>query len=188
MPVYATAETLDALKEKLPPKTECHAFLPDDTFQVGNIAVEAFPTMHDVVGSCGFQMRMPDGQTCAICTDLGCVTPEVEAGVTGSDLVLLEANYDPGMLQNGPYPVVVQQRIASEYGHLSNAASADFAAKLVKNGTTRLVLGHLSPQNNTQELARQEALQTLMEHQMRQDQDFLLHIARPAGLEEAVIF
>lgn len=104
----------------------------------------AFPTMHDAPGSCGYRFELPDGQTCAVCTDLGCVTPEVEKGVLGADLVLLEANYDPKMLRYGPYPASLQERIRGKYGHLSNGDSAGTAEMLIEHGTTRLILGHLS--------------------------------------------
>ena len=144
--------------------------------------------MHGSPGSCCYRFELSDGQTCAVCTDLGCVTPEVKKGVYGADLVLLEANYDPSMLRNGPYPEMLQERIRGKYGHLSNGDSAGMAEALIAHGTTRLILGHLSENNNTMPLAQQTVLEHLQEQGMRRNQDFLLQVSSPEGLKQAVIF
>ena len=127
VPVYGTAETLAQLRfsDKFPQDADLREILPTETIHTDSVAVTAFPTMHDAPGSCGYRFELPDGQTCAVCTDLGCVTPEVEKGVLGADLVLLEANYDPKMLRYGPYPASLQERIRGKYGHLSNGDSRD---------------------------------------------------------------
>ena len=101
-------------------------------------------------------------------------------------LVLLEANYDGSMLQNGCYPPMLKARICSSQGHLSNAASAEEAAYLLAHGTTRLVLGHLSQNNNTPQCAEQTVLDGLTAFE--RDRDYLLEVAKPEGLERAVIF
>ncbi len=190
VPVYATADTIAALKgiEKMPGDAEFREIGFSETVHMDTMEVTAFPTMHDAPGSCGYRFTMADGQTCAVCTDLGCVTPEVEAGVFGADLVLLEANYDPKMLRYGPYPAALQARIRGEYGHLSNGDSAGMAEELIAHGTTRIVLGHLSEKNNTMPLAQQTVLEHLQEQGMRRNQDFLMQVASPEGLEQAVIF
>ena len=71
----------------------------------------------------------------------------------GSDIVLLESNYDCKMLRNGPYPYSLQQRISAGHGHISNEECARSADSLIRLGSRRFVLGHLSPNNNTEELA-----------------------------------
>ena len=125
VPVYGTAETLAQLRvlDKFPQNADLREILPAETIHTDTVAVTAFATMHDSPGSCGYRFELSDGQTCAVCTDLGCVTPEVKKGVYGADLVLLEANYDPNMLRNGPYPEMLQERIRGKYGHLSNGDS-----------------------------------------------------------------
>ncbi len=189
-PVYATADTLAAIEEIvcLPSHTQLYALETGRTVHIADFSVTAFDTMHDIAGSCGYRLTLSDGQSCAVCTDLGCVTQEVLDGVYGADLVLLEANYDAVMLRNGSYPPPLQRRIRGDYGHLSNRDSGMLAVKLVKGGTTRIILGHLSENNNTMELAEQAVLETLMEKQLRRNKDFLLYTAAPAGLEQAVIF
>ncbi len=190
VPLYGTAETLRQIQAHmaLPAAVSLHPVELGVPVETAEMRVMAFPTMHDAPGSCGYRFTMADGQTCAVCTDLGCVTPEVEAAVSGADLVLLEANYDPEMLRTGPYPLALQQRIRGTYGHLANAASADFAKQLVAHGTTRLILGHLSEKNNTPFLADMAVSQHLEEEQMVRNRDYLMQVSTPEGLQQAVIF
>lgn len=190
IPVYGTADTLEQLEGMncLPENIPQFSLNAGEQIHIGETSVTAFDTMHDSAGSCGYRLVLPDGQCCAVCTDLGCVTQEVLTGVSGADLVLLEANYDPEMLRCGMYPPMLQKRIRGEYGHLSNLDSGNLAVQLVEGGTTRLVLGHLSQQNNTMPLAEQTVLKKLTEQRMQRGRDFLLHTASPEGLKEAVIF
>ena len=109
--------------------------------------------MHDAPGSVGYHIHTADDKHCAVCTDLGVVTDEVRNALKGCQMILLEANYDPSMLWNGIYPIELKRRITSRYGHLSNEDSAEFADFLIRTGTTRLLLGHLSPNNNTPSIA-----------------------------------
>ncbi|MCR5717850.1 MAG: MBL fold metallo-hydrolase [Oscillospiraceae bacterium] len=187
VPVYATAETLAQLETKgsLPATVQA---VPVDTRAIdcGGCEVMAFPTMHDAPGSCGFRIHTADDKHCAVCTDLGVVTDAVRDAVTGCDMVLLEANYDPQMLVNGPYPPELKCRIMSDYGHLSNPDSASFADHLVGMGTTRVLLGHLSPHNNTQTLAANAVLGGLS--RFTQGMDYLLGIAPAESAGGAVIF
>lgn len=71
----------------------------------------------------------------------------------GSQIVLLEANHDVMTLKCGRYPYELKRRILSTLGHLSNEASAEVAVKLAKTGTKGILLGHLSKENNVEELA-----------------------------------
>lgn len=73
--------------------------------------------------------------------------------IRGSGTVLLECNHDVQRLWNGPYPYPLKQRILSDRGHLSNAFSAKVAVRLCQTGTRRLLLAHLSAENNTPQLA-----------------------------------
>ena len=74
---------------------------------------------------------------------------------------ILESNHDPHMLQAGPYPYALKQRVAGPNGHLSNPDCAVFAAFLADNGTRKLVLAHLSEKNNMPALALQQTKNAL---------------------------
>ncbi len=187
VPVFASRTTLEVLQHNDHIPADLPA-VPIDTGAIdcGGCEITAFPTMHDAPGSVGFHIHTADDKHCAVCTDLGVVTPQVRSAVTGCDMILLEANYDPSMLWNGMYPIELKRRITSEYGHLSNQDSAEFADYLIRTGTTRLLLGHLSPHNNTPVLAASTVVQGLRRFQ--QNQDYLLGIAPTESTGGAVIF
>lgn len=123
-----------------------------EEFYIGSIAVRAFHTPHDTDESVGYRFDCGDGSF-AVATDMGKVTEEIESAVTGCDTVLIEANHDEDMLCTGRYPVSLKRRILSDHGHLSNAECAKFVRRLVAGGTERVILGHLSRENNTPVLA-----------------------------------
>lgn len=126
-----------------------HTFAPGDSFSLGGLTVASFATSHDAADSVGYAFT--DGaRKAAIVTDLGVVTPVVEEGVRGADLLVAEANHDPGMLMDGPYPPYLKQRILGARGHLSNAACAELARC---SGARTVVLAHLSAENNDPALA-----------------------------------
>ena len=188
VPVYGSEVTLQVLKHQgdIPEHVETVAMNINNIITCGDCEIKAFPTMHDAEGSCGYQIHTSDNKYCAVCTDLGIVTPEVKQALRGCDMVLLEANYEPDMLWQGAYPFELKQRITSQYGHLSNQDSAELAKELIRSGTTRLLLGHLSPNNNTPELAVLAVTSAL--HEFVQDTDYLLGVAPVETSGGAVIF
>ncbi len=117
-------------------------------FPIGEITVTAFPTSHDAPGSCGFRF-----DALGVLTDSGYVTEEAADTLAGVSLLLLEANHDVDLLQNGPYPYYLKERILSGQGHLSNETAAAFAVAMARQGTEEFVLTHLSAENNTPERA-----------------------------------
>ena len=106
--------------------------------------------------------------------------------LSGSDLVLLESNYDESMLKNGPYPYELKRRIASDHGHLSNSACGEQLKKLMTAGTYKFILGHLSQENNTPLQAENTAVGALGDYE--RNSDYILHIAKPEGSGMAVAF
>ena len=132
--------------------------------EVGPFLFSSFLTMHDSAQSVGFRITVRDGARTHIlgyATDLGIVTPAVEAGLCGCEAVVLECNHDEEMLMEGPYPYDLKLRIASPKGHLSNRDCAEFATRLATNGMKRLLLAHLSETNNLPDLALSEVKSAL---------------------------
>ncbi len=126
---------------------------------IGNLEVTSFRTSHDTEESVGY--RVGGEGVFALATDTGCVTDEIKNGLLGADTALIEANHDEELLRYGPYPIYLKRRILSEKGHLSNADCASLAALLAENGTSRIILGHLSKENNRPELAGETVGQAL---------------------------
>lgn len=137
--------------------------------------IKAFSTPHDTYESCGYRITTNDEKVCCVCTDLGHITDEVEENVMGADTVLLESNYDPEMLRTGSYPYLLKKRISSDNGHLSNLDSAIFARSLIQNGTKRIILGHLSQENNTPSLAESVFVNELSGFE--RNKDYILTVA-----------
>lgn len=171
--VYAQSYTLDVLCSNGCICGDCDEI--KDCAEVCGMTVRCFNTMHDTKESCGYRIGFEDGRSCAVCTDLGKVTDEVYTSLKGTDVVLLEANYDVEMLRNGAYPYYLKTRIFSGSGHLSNLDSGKFAAKLVENGTSKLILGHLSQDNNTPDLAQHTVEQQLLP--FKRNEDYMLTVA-----------
>lgn len=175
IPVYANADTLDVLSTKNAISFQSRDIT--DSVKIGGMTVTPFPTSHDAVSPCGYRIDFDSGECCCTCTDLGVVTDKVRAALKGANAVLLEANYDEQMLREGDYPVELKQRIRSEYGHLSNSDSGKLAAKLVADGTTRIILGHLSQENNTPQTAADTVTDILSDYGFTRDKDYILTCA-----------
>ncbi len=187
IPVFATEGTLIEMDRAGVFKSPVDAYvMPESGTEKAGIFVRSFRTSHDSREPCGFTVVTPDGKRIAVATDMGTVLRETREAVYGTDLVLLESNHDIRMLQTGPYPYPLKQRILSDKGHLCNDDSAAFALSLLESGTTRFVLGHLSKENNIPALAYETARETLASAGAVPDKDYLLTVA--GDLNAPVVF
>ena len=84
-----------------------------------------------------------------IATDLGTATAMVKEHLQGCTALILEANHDPSMLVNGPYPWPLKQRIQGRSGHLSNLSSKSLLDEIMHDQLEHIILAHLSETNNT---------------------------------------
>ena len=189
IPVYASAGTLEALADNgtLNGKFPANV-IPDKGIEVNGMFIRPFHTPHDSRESLGFTVEMSDGNRLAIATDIGTITDEVLSNITCCQLVMLESNHDVRMLQNNPnYTYALKRRILSDRGHLSNDMCAKTAADLIESGTTRLILGHLSKENNMPELAYQSTYSTLCARGMEEGSDYILRVAG-TGTPKMMVF
>jgi phosphoribosyl 1,2-cyclic phosphodiesterase len=158
-PVYTsllTAPTLPWDKDK--PALEC--FQAGARFVVGDIEVDSFGIPHDAVDPVGFCLKA-EGIKIAVAHDLGYLTESVKFHLRRCDLMLLESDYDSEMLKVGPYPWSVKQRVMSRVGHLSNDQVSDYLLHDFDGFSSRLILGHISENNNHPEIVRLVATQAL---------------------------
>jgi len=151
LPVYLTAGTRReaAALNELP---EIHPFACGRDFRINTLAVRPFSISHDAADPAGFTIGA-NGSRIGIATDLGQVTALVCEHLRGCRLLIVEANHDPEMLMNGPYPWFLKQRIRSRTGHLANQETGRLLADILNPGLERVVLAHLSETNNTPEKA-----------------------------------
>lgn len=178
--LIATKETADYLikNDKIPASTEI-VIIGESKIDVFSNEISAFATSHDADGSCGYSITFADGKKFSLCTDLGVITDSVHNAITGSDAILLESNHDIDMLKKGPYPPHLKARILSDIGHISNAICAEELKKLLKTGTTRFILGHLSQHNNTPLLALTSAESACIDLGAKNGVDYKLVVAKP---------
>lgn len=155
IPVYAAADCFSALPPSVGeiPAACMRVFEPDREFFCGKVRVLPFSTPHDAAHAVGYSF-MAEGRKVTVMTDVGHVDDRLLTQLSGSDLVLLEANHDVDMLLAGPYPYPLKQRILSRRGHLCNEDCGRALIALHERGVRNVILGHLSRENNTPELAR----------------------------------
>ncbi len=160
VPVYATAGTLEAFHERCSRSTaEVRRCRYGESFSVGNFSIEPFATSHDAREPCGFSVAEGDLRI-GCCTDTGTITPAIFNHLASCDAVLLESNHCPRMLEDGPYPAFLKDRIRSSRGHLSNPDAARCLQGLAGH-IHMAILAHLSETNNTGERAFLSALEGL---------------------------
>lgn len=187
--VYATQGTLAALEdmEELNGKY-AYEIISAEGNEAADMHIKSFATSHDCRESCGYVINTADNRSIAIATDLGYISDEVRNVVSGCDTIVIESNHDVSMLQNGPYPYLLKRRVLSNSGHLSNDTCSAELAKFVENGTTRIVLAHLSEQNNFPDLAYITSKSALDSAGLVEKKDFILTVAPKENINGSMIF
>jgi phosphoribosyl 1,2-cyclic phosphodiesterase len=147
IPVYATEPTLTATNGRLGAVGDVRHFEPGTGFNVGSLNLRPFPLSHDAVDPVGFTIHS-NGTKIGIATDLGVATQLVCHHLKGCRLLVLEANHDVKMLEAGPYPWELKQRIRSRTGHLSNEASRDLLGEIADAHLEHVIVAHVSEKNN----------------------------------------
>jgi phosphoribosyl 1,2-cyclic phosphodiesterase len=123
------------------------------SFAIGDVAVQPFPVPHDAREP--VQFVLGDGVVrLGVLTDIGAPTRHVRDMLSRCDALVLECNHDAAMLAEGPYPPSLKSRIASGYGHLTNAAAAALLAAIDSTRLKHIIAAHLSQTNNRPALAR----------------------------------
>ena len=155
VPIYCNRLTAEALR--------CTGFLGQirnwrifetgAEFSICDVMVQTFPVPHDAVDPLGFVFHAGSGSLGFI-TDLGYVTKLIVERLRRVQTLVIETNHDEKLLQNDMHrPWPVKQRIQSRHGHLSNSAAAGVIEELLPGKIERVVLGHLSRDCNTPDLA-----------------------------------
>ncbi len=162
IPVYANRETWDSMPnvaEKVQSENQNY-FKPDEKFDIGDLKILPFQIPHDAANPCGFNLFY-NNEKISIATDLGHMDYKLIKYLEDSLFILLEANYDPNILKCSNYPYLLKRRIAGPNGHLSNEMAGKTISYLLKSGLSKVMLGHLSKENNFPELAYQTVIDEL---------------------------
>lgn len=180
IPVWANAATWAAMESQVGKidKSLVNIFDNDSSFEIGEIGVKPFSIPHDAADPVGYSFVCGDEKVAAA-TDIGELKKDLFEAIRGSKTVLLESNHDVNMLEIGKYPPQLKRRIRGKLGHLSNDDAGRAAEFLVRLGTERIILGHLSEENNYPELARQTVICALDDAGIKCGRDVLLGVALP---------
>lgn len=157
---YMTKGTLEGIRlnpaiSKKPQPALVKLIEKGQAFTLADMEITPFEVPHDSRDNVGYLICHGRTRFCLV-TDCGHWTDEIESYVSGANHLVLESNYDEQMLQSGPYPVFLQNRIRGGKGHLSNREAADVLQRH-SGHLKRVWLCHLSEKNNTPALALESA-------------------------------
>ncbi|WP_193073837.1 MBL fold metallo-hydrolase [Pseudomonas sp. FME51] len=157
LPVYMTAGTYLGMGDTGLP-VELIRFGQD--LVIGDIRVTPVPVPHDAREPCQFIFDSGCHRL-GVLTDTGMITPLITEMYSGLDALFLEANYDPLMLANGPYPPFLRARVGGSLGHLSNQQAAGLLESIDMSALQHVAIAHISEKNNRPELALGELSRVL---------------------------
>lgn len=182
IPVYATSEVHKGMKKSYCMTRDIDTALvrkleKGEELSLGAITIHSFEVPHDGTDNVGYHISMGDVNLCII-TDVGHITPEVAEHIGLANYLVLEANYDESMLEMGPYPRYLKERISSDHGHLSNSACGDALLDFATPELKQVWLCHLSEENNHPELARKTVEAKLRSGGIIPGKDIVLDVLR----------
>jgi phosphoribosyl 1,2-cyclic phosphodiesterase len=145
--VHVSEQTLTSVANKLGMLPKVTLFESGSPFKINDLLIRPFEVTHDAANPVNFII---DNYTVniGIATDLGYASTVVRENLKECTVLILETNHDPDMLEQGPYPWPIKQRIRSKYGHLSNEEGAKLLVEVLHSGLQQVCLAHLSETNN----------------------------------------
>ncbi|MGC8727313.1 MAG: MBL fold metallo-hydrolase [Thermoplasmata archaeon] len=169
VPVYGTYETSDIYVDEKggfgsnqEMGVELDRFIKEgEEVEIGDLQISAIRVSHDARHPVAYTVQNGNKKM-AVVTDLGEGNQLLERRLRECDVIIIEANHDPVMLEMGPYPELLKRRIKNPRGHLSNQKTGSIL-KNVMDEETIAVLAHLSKINNTPQLAVQTVHEILRE-------------------------
>ena len=135
----------------------------DDNFTFDDFEMTSFRTSHDAKGSRGYIFKL-DGESIVYVTDTGYINHKHFKKLENHTYYIFESNHDIEMLMHGSYPPWLKARVRSDEGHLSNQQAGFYLSKIIGDNTKKVVLAHISKENNKNELAIETVLNTLKEN------------------------
>lgn len=182
VPVYATKEVHEGINrnycvtKKLVPELTCY-LEKGVKRQIGEFSVTPFAVPHDSSDNVGYMIEVEDVAFCVM-TDVGSVTDEMKSFIGRANYLVIEANHDIEMVQNGPYPQFLKDRILSQTGHLCNHDCGKAIAENMTEQLRYVWLCHLSEENNHPELARKTVETVLRGYGIVAGADFQLEVLK----------
>ncbi|KNF07593.1 putative metallo-hydrolase YycJ [Gottschalkia purinilytica] len=164
LPIYANENTWLSMKNELGNIKEenIRVIGAESDFEIGDLGVSTFKISHDAVEPVGYSFYNK-GIKMSIVTDTGCINENIKKEIRDSNLLMIESNHDTEMLKIGSYPMFLKRRILGEFGHLSNDDAGKLLTEILTGKNEKIILGHISNENNFPELAYQTVANILTE-------------------------
>lgn len=190
LPIYATEGTKNAiLNTKSVGKIDeslFHVIRRDEPFQIEDLEIEPVKISHDAADPVAYIIRNGE-KSVGVITDLGTYDQKIIDKMQGLQVLLLEANHDVNMLEAGPYPYTLKQRILGDRGHLSNERSGELLGQVLHDKLKAVILGHLSKENNYARLAYETVrLEITMGENPYKGNDFPIYVANRDRVSELI--
>ena len=192
IPIYTTEKTADAIQEtksvgKIPEEL-FHPICAEEAFTIKDLTVNPMRISHDAADPVGYRFSYGSSHA-AVCTDLGTYNDYTVECLKGMDVLFLEANHDVNMLQVGSYPYYLKQRILGNRGHLSNENSGRLLSRVLHDNLKKVILGHLSQENNLPELAYETVRMEIdLADNPYHGGDFPIQVAKRNEVSEMICF
>lgn len=190
IPIYATGGTVDAMLRcgslgKIP-EGIFREIREDQTFEIKDLKINPFTISHDAAQPVGYRLECGESSV-GIATDLGKYNDYIIENLQNLDALLLEANHDIRMLQVGKYPYYLKQRILGDRGHLSNENAGRLLCRLLHDNMKAVFLGHLSRENNYEELAYETVCaEVMLGDNPYKPRDFKIQVAKRDCISEVI--
>lgn len=190
IPVYGTKGTIHAIQMKKSTGTiDDSLFNPiekNQPFVIGDIELYGFSVSHDAEDPVAYCLK-GDQKKIAIVTDLGYYDNRILEELQGLDAILLEANHDENLVEVCSYTYQLKRRILGERGHLSNVNAGRLIQKIFHEKMQRIILGHLSKDNNTPELAYETVrLELTMSATHKEGFEYPIMVAKRSSVTELI--
>ncbi len=155
--VFANDATARALQGRLKHRPAWNVFQTGARFQFRDLEVESFAVPHDAQEPVGFTFAsghdddlFSPRRSLAWLTDLGHTPQHVRERLRDVDVVVVEANHCPQLLQADlRRPWSTKQRIAGRHGHLSNEGMRELLESVASPRWRHIFLTHLSRDCNS---------------------------------------
>ena len=190
LPMYATEKTVESIKNTSSvgkiEESLFHVIRPEEEFTIGDLSITPLSVSHDAADPEAYRITWGERKF-AVVTDLGTYDAHRVSELQGLDALLLESNHDIHMLETGIYPYPLKRRILGDKGHLSNERSGQLLCELLHDHFGAVVLGHLSKDNNYEELAYEAVrMEVTMGDNPYKAEDFPMYVAKRDGVSPVI--
>lgn len=166
-----------------------HTLSANEEIMIGDIKVRAFKLSHDASEPIGYSFIKNNTQITVV-TDTGIITDEIFEELKKADVLVLEANHEVNILKCGDYPYYLKRRILGEEGHLSNVTAGETLCRMLdtreKKTVPKIMLGHLSSENNTPMQAELTIKNILEEHEYFVGKDIEIDVAAKSTVSDLI--